>query len=94
MAADDKVPMIEQIPIIDTVTTGIAEIEDLGDGLARLTFYIPHRDERGSIERHVVAKLVIPDACLLPVGRRISQYADQAIGTLLTLVPGNHAAGK
>lgn len=84
--------LLEPIAILDVVATALPLIEDLGDGLRRLIFTAPHPTPQG-VERHIVAKLVIPEACLLPISRALLNGADEALVDMLTLVPGRNSVG-
>lgn len=91
--ANGELLLIEPIAIMDIFAMGLAMIEDLGDGMRRLVFFAPHQLPDGKIERHIVAKLVLPEACILQISRQLMAGADEVLQGILTLVPRNHTAG-
>jgi len=61
--------LIEPIGISDVFVSGLGEVEDLGDGCYRFTFYTRHHTDFGE-QRVIVAKLIahrsaVPPAILM-----------------------------
>jgi hypothetical protein len=57
--------LIELFPVPDTFVSGLAEVEDVGDGCLRFTFFA--KQHHGGVEDWlVVAKLVVPAAAVPP----------------------------
>jgi hypothetical protein len=52
--------------VLDTFVSGLGEVEDLGGGCFRFTFYAKHRTETGGEELIVVAKLIAPMEVIPP----------------------------
>lgn len=74
---------IEIIPISDTFVSGVTEMEDLGNGLLRVYFYV-----RQGAENVIVAKLIMAAACL-PAMREIANEAvAKAAPEILPFLPG------
>lgn len=51
--------------VLDTFVSGLGEVEDLGGGCFRFTFYAKHRDKDGE-DMIVVAKLIAPMEAIPP----------------------------
>jgi hypothetical protein len=51
--------------VLDTFVSGLGEVEDLGGGCFRFTFYAKHRSEAGE-DMIVVAKLIAPMEAIPP----------------------------
>jgi hypothetical protein len=73
--------LIEPTAILDAFCTGLAQIEDLGNGIRRLVFYVA-RARDGYTEHEIVARLVLPSACLVQISQQLIG-ADPAISELL-----------
>lgn len=57
---DDELPMVEPIAVLDVFISGIAEPEELDDGMIRLVCYAKRRNPHdNTIERVIVANLVM-----------------------------------
>lgn len=66
--------------VLDTFVSGLGEVEDLGGGCFRFTFYAKHRGEDGG-DMIVVAKLVAPMEAVPPA----LLMAAKAIGLSMAL---------
>lgn len=75
--------LIEPGVVLDIFVSGLGEVEDLGGGCFRFTFYAKHHSEVGE-ELVVVAKLVAPMEAIPPA----LFMAAKAIG--LTLAVGGY----
>lgn len=53
--------MIEPFGVLDVYVSGMAEIEDIGGGCSRLTWYVKQAIF-GSVEKVIVARLIVPNA--------------------------------
>jgi len=72
-------PLSEPHPIHDTIIQGIADIEDMGNGWFRYTFYSTQRSIfDGSEERIVVARLIASAETTV----RSTEMALNAIGAI------------
>jgi hypothetical protein len=74
----------------DTFVSGLAEVEDVGGGCFRFTFYTKHRDRDGE-EMIVAAKLIAPMEAIPPA----ILMAAKAVGLAVALGgflprPGTH----
>ena len=61
--------LFENVPIQDTVISGLGAIERLGGNMYRFWFFIEETNDEGMMEKKVVAKLIapasaVPDAIL------------------------------
>lgn len=75
----DDLPLVEPFAVPDIQVSGIADIEDMGDGNYRLILYTTRRRER-----LIVASLIMTEAAIM---RSILKSA-QAIGVSLAAVVG------
>lgn len=57
--------MSEPVPVLDIFVSGLGEVEDLGGGVFRFTFFAKHHGPSGE-EQIVVAKLVAPCEAVPP----------------------------
>ena len=80
---DSHLPLVEPVAVLDVFISGIAEVEEMGDGMIRLVCYSKRKNPCDcSIERIIVASLVMTKetlvrnmfACAKPVA--VSVVAD------------------
>lgn len=78
---DSDLPLVEPFAVPDITVSGIADIEDMGDGNFRFILYARRRQER-----IVVASLVMTEAvvmrCIMHSARAIGVSLAAAVGTL------------
>jgi hypothetical protein len=70
-------PLVETLAIPDTFVSGLAEMDDLGGGQYRFTWYVLQRSPlTGQMERSIVAKFV----CSAEAAMSACSFATQLIG--------------
>lgn len=53
-------PLVEPIAVMDVFISGVASVEDIGDGMIRVVFYSKRKNcHDGAFERVIVASLVV-----------------------------------
>lgn len=92
MSNGKKPEPVELVAIEDRLVTDVHHIEDLGHGLRRVVFTAPHPLPTGRIEQQVGARLVIPAASLPRMAELFNEAANDAVETMLTLVPKNNTS--
>lgn len=74
---DKDLPLVESLAIADVYVSGVADIEDLGGGNYRFTWYVRQRSTlTGKTERLIVARNV----CSAEVAREICSSTLDMIG--------------
>ena len=74
---------IEIIPIPDTFVSGVTEMEDLGNGLLRVYYYV-----KQGAENVIVAKLIMPAACLPAMREIANEIVARVAPEILPYLPG------
>lgn len=74
---DRPSPLTDPVPIQDLFVSGLADVEDLGSGCWRFTFFVHQKSiESGEDERVVVERIVMP----LPAIAHAIKLTASAIG--------------
>jgi hypothetical protein len=74
---------IEIIPIPDTFISGVSQMEDLGNGLLRIYYYV-----KQGADNVIVAKHIIAASCLPAVREIANEAVARAAPEILSLLPG------